>query len=123
MAGRNQVRSSLVYILKVQDSRSSDLLGYLWDASTDGLNLIGEQPLQVGRTYDLIVAYPKGDREPVKITAETMWSNPDPESDFYRTGMRLIPGQEEAVHRLSEMVEEYRFVDPPDEWSADIGEA
>ena len=122
MGGRNKTRSSLVYLLKVLEAKSGELLGYLWDASTDGLNLISESPLTVGRRYHLAVAYPKTDQDAVEVTAETMWSRPDPESEFHRSGLWILPGQDEAVKRISAMVDEYRFVDPPNEWASDIGE-
>ena len=71
MEGRQKERESLFHFLRVRDSSSGDLLGYLWNASTDGLSLMSEGPLPVGRDYDLILERPRGGDQDVKFSART----------------------------------------------------
>ena len=121
MEGRQKERESLFYFLRVRDSSSGDLLGYLWNASTEGLSLMSEGPLPVGRQYELTLEHPRGGDQVVQFSARTQWSKRDSESDFYRTGLQLLPSQEEAVATISAILEEYKYVEPPDETAPDGG--
>ena len=116
MQGRQKERESLFYFLKVRNSSTGNLLGYLWNASTDGLSVMSEGPLPVGRDYDLTLESPGQSDQPLRFSARTRWSERDSESDFYRTGLQLAPSQDQAVARISAILDEYRYVEPPDDW-------
>ena len=115
MEGRRKERGSLFHFLRVRDSATGDLLGYLWNASTDGLSVMSEEPLPVGRDYDLSLERPRGGDQLVKFSARIKWSERDPESDFYRTGLEFAPVQEQAVAKISAILEEYRYVEPAED--------
>lgn len=102
---RKVARRHLIYYLRVFDRDSKVLLGNLVDISTRGIMLVSDQPLEVGKHYDLRMYLPEsveGSRE-VEFSAESRWCQNDANPDFYDTGFELVdpaPQFLEAVDRL-----------------------
>lgn len=89
---RRESRKYLSYFSRVIDRDSGYMLGYLVDMTTGGALLVGNIFLQPNSVLKLRLDLPDGfgSQEQLDLEVQTVWSRPDKDPEFYRTGMKLI---------------------------------
>jgi len=89
---RKYDRKLLTFFSSVIDRTNGRLLGYLVDMTTGGALMKGNLPLKVNAVFQLRIDLPENfaDKEFIEIQAKAVWSMPDMDEEFYRTGLQLI---------------------------------
>jgi len=106
---RNQDRRYLTYFSRVIDRNNGRLLGYLADLTTGGALLVGNFPLKIGEVFQLRVDLPEEftSRNQMDIEAKAVWSQPDIDPEFYRTGLQLLAIYPEDLLILERLLSDY----------------
>lgn len=112
-AARKERRHHLIFYLKVFDQHSGEQIGYLGDIATEGLMVMSQEPLEVGRHYDLEVRTVEGlaDARVLRFSGESRWCHTDINPDFYATGFRLTEAAEETEAAIRRLIKEIGFPD------------
>jgi hypothetical protein len=110
---RGLKRSHLVYYLRVFTTDTHRLLGHVADITPEGLMVVSEQPVQVGREMGLRVVLPRAinGRVEVELGALSLWSRGDANPDLYDTGFRFVHIDDDDRAVIRRLVEEYGFAD------------
>jgi hypothetical protein len=89
---RRESRRYLSYFSRVIDRDTGYLLGYLVDMTTGGALLVGNIYLQPSSTLRLRLDLPDGfsPQEQLDLDVRAVWSRPDKDPEFYRTGLQLM---------------------------------
>jgi hypothetical protein len=89
---RRESRRYLSYFSRVVDRESGYMIGYLVDLTTGGAMLVGNIPLQVNSALSLRLDLPDSfsPQEQLDLEVRAVWSRPDRDPEFYRTGLQLI---------------------------------
>jgi len=109
---RQLKRWHLIFYLRVFDNNTGELLGHLADLTTEGVMLVSDQDIPVGKDYVLKMEYPERDNRKqgsIILNAHSLWSNPDINSQFYDNGFKLIDPSAESVTILRELIDELAF--------------
>jgi hypothetical protein len=109
MDTRRQERTRLIYHLRVFDARRKKLLGHMVDITPEGLMLIGETPVPVGRKYSLRMDLPRNLMADGHLTfsAESKWCTKDTTEDFYSMGMRIVKMTPEALALVQRLTRDF----------------
>ena len=109
MNTRRQERTRLIYPLRVFDARRKKLLGHMVDITPEGLMLIGETPVRVGRKYSLRMDLPRNLMTDGHVTfsAESKWCTRDVNGDFYSMGMRIVKMTPEALTLVQKLTRDF----------------
>ena len=109
---RRQKRWHLVYYLRVFESHSGDLLGYLVDVTTEGMMLMSEKALPLHQSFDLQMEVPTDDKTKnnlIRLKAFSLWSKQDVNPHYQDTGFKLIEPTAFAVSAISELIAELKI--------------
>jgi hypothetical protein len=89
---RSESRKFLTYFSRVIDRDTGIMLGYLVDLTTGGALLIGNVSLKPDSVLHLRLDLPEDffPKEQLDIEARAVWSRPDSDPEFYRTGLQLF---------------------------------
>ena len=127
MDSRRQERTRLIYHLRVFDARRRKLLGQLVDITPEGLALIGEKAVPVGRKFSLRMDLPRNLMADghLNFSAESKWCTKDTNGDFYSMGMRIVKMTPEAVALVQKLTRDFYREDEDEEAAAedDFGQA
>ncbi|MEW6180248.1 MAG: PilZ domain-containing protein [Chloroflexota bacterium] len=110
---RKLKRRHIIYYLLVFDRDAHAVLGQVVDITPQGIMLISEQLLEVGRIYNLRLLLPyaiAGKRE-LLFQAHSKWCQKDLNPDFYDTGFQLLNVGEEEVRTIEWLIEQAGFRD------------
>lgn len=90
-------RHQLPSFLKVFNRFTDQPIGYLGNASEDGLMLISTLPLLVGPDFELQLRLPglAGSCQKVNITASCLWCHEDESPGFFDSGFMLLQAPRE----------------------------
>jgi PilZ domain len=126
MDSRRQERTRLIYHLRVFDARRKKLIGQLVDITPDGLALIGETAVPVGRTFSLRMDLPRNLMPEGHLTfsAESKWCTKDTSEDFYSMGMRIVKMTPEALALVRKLTHDFyrEELEPGDDEAAALGQ-
>jgi len=88
---RHLARKNFVFYCEVFDGDSGKLLGRMNDLSEEGIMLLGNGPLETGRTYRLKVVFPfeLAARSELEFSAECLRCQQDINPDYWDLGFRL----------------------------------
>ncbi len=90
--GKRQVdRKHIVYYLRVFESGSRTIFGHLVDISERGIMLIGDNPVEVNKTFNLRMSLPnrmKGHEE-INFSAISKWCKNDTDPHLYLAGFQF----------------------------------
>jgi len=88
---RRESRKFLTYFSRVIDRDSGYMLGYLVDLTTGGALLVGNIFLQPNSALRLRLDLPDGltSQEQLDLDVRAVWSRPDTDPEFFRTGLQL----------------------------------
>jgi len=110
---RKLKRRHIIYYLLVFDQDTQSMLGHLVDITPQGMMVISEQPLEVGRLYNLRLLLPyqiAGKRELI-FQAHSKWCQKDLNPDFYDTGFQLLNVSDEDIRTIDWLIEQAGFRD------------
>ncbi len=102
-ASRGQRRHHLIFYLEIRDRGSNEPLGFLSNITPDGMQVLSERPLAVGKSFELEICRPGMTRQPVRCRARSIWSKADTDPGYYATGFQFedIPAMTlQAIERL-----------------------
>ena len=106
-------RRHLIFYLRVFDSETNKLVGYIGDISTKGVMLVSEKPIKTDKVYSLSLHLnPTNDRrEPrvVKFDARSIWCKNDVNPELYDTGFELIDVPDGTIEEISDLIEDIGF--------------
>ena len=102
-------RKYLTFFARITDRHNGRVLGYLVDLTSQGALLVGDLPLVKGEVFSLRMDMPEGfvpgDR--MDLDAKAVWSGPDIEPNFYRTGLQLVNLSTQDAGILERFLAEY----------------
>ncbi|HDS1735653.1 PilZ domain-containing protein [Pseudomonas sp. BP8] len=89
---RHIERHQLPCVLKVYNRLTGQQVGYLGNASEDGLMLISALPVLVGPDFELQLRVPLagGGQQFINLTASCLWSREDQTPGHYDSGFMLL---------------------------------
>ncbi len=104
-------RHNLIYYLKVWDLNNDRLLGHLIDINTDGLMLLSNQPIGLGREFSMEIRREDPDEQFMNIRCHacSRWERSDKNPSLYNTGFQLINPSEEVIAGIQDVIREYTF--------------
>ena len=113
MAERRKVkRRHLIYYLRVFDRISGRQLGHLVDLTPDGMMLMSERPVRVGRTIGCKMVLPGGsDEQTIEFDATSLWTAEDVNPDFYDTGFKFEKISPADLAQIETLIDDYGFRD------------
>jgi hypothetical protein len=106
---RRYDRKLLTFFSSVIDRTNGRLLGYLVDMTTGGALMKGNFPLKVNAVFQLRIDLPAdfAEKEFIEIQAKAVWSTPDIDPEFYRTGLQLIDIDPRDLLILERLISDY----------------
>ena len=109
MRGRRQDRTRLIYHLRVFDAKKGKLLGHMTDINPQGIMLIGENPVRVGREYSLRMDLPRNvmENRHLVFSAESKWCKKDGGEEFYGMGFSILAIDAEALAVVRRLMEDF----------------
>ena len=110
---RKLKRRHLIYYLRVFDRATGRQVGHLVDLTPDGIMVMSERPIRVGRTIGLRMALPSqgGQEGTLEFDATSMWTSHDVNPDFYDTGFKLSKVSRKHLAQIETLIEDYGFRD------------
>jgi hypothetical protein len=110
---RRVKRRHLVFYLRVFHRSTGRQIGHLVDLTPEGMMLMSERPIRIGRTIPLRMTLPgDGPQEnTIEFDATSLWTSPDINPDFYDTGFRFEQISAKTLARIETLIEDYGFRD------------
>lgn len=112
---RETPRRHLIFYLRVYNSDTGDLIGFLGDISTKGIMVVSETPVVTDKVYNLSLHLnPSNDRRKERILrfdARSIWSKNDINPDFYDTGFEYVNKKDDVVEEIQKLIEDVGFND------------
>lgn len=106
---RRANRRQLLFNARVFDADRGDVIGHLSNLSEDGLMVVTEQPLRVGRAHRVRIPLPVAFDGVGELTTETTvaWTEPATHPAYHRNGLRALSLDPEQRRVLTRLVEDY----------------
>lgn len=106
---RRANRHQLLFNARVYDADSGRLIGHLSNLSTDGVMVITERPLPMGRTHRMRIPLPVAfeGRNELEIEAAVAWTQPAMHPTYHRNGLRALSLGQDQRRVLTRLVEDY----------------
>ena len=102
-------RKYLTFFARITDRQNGRVLGYLVDLTSQGALMVGDLPLVKGEVFTLRMDLPEGfvQGNCLDLDAKAVWSGPDIEPNFYRTGLQLMNLSSQDTGTLERLLAEY----------------
>jgi len=109
MDARTTERSQLIYSLKVENTDTGDLIGYIVDINPDGMMLISESELDVPATMEMKIHLPRivMNEATVIVSGEIRWCRKRVSGAYY-LGVRLAEIPENGREQVDELMDRFR---------------
>ncbi len=106
---RRANRHQLLFNARVYDADRGHVIGHLSNLSEDGLMVVTEQPLPVGRTYRVRIPLPVEFDGLGELATETTvaWTEPATHPAYHRNGLRARSLDPEQRRVLARLVDDY----------------
>ncbi len=107
---RRRPRKNTPHHVKVIDNENGRVVGRVVDITADGMMIICQQQLQVGRKFDFRVVLPvmARDKTDVNLSCEVVYCNHDQNPSYFTAGFRFLnlAGEdgfllEDVMHKLN----------------------
>ena len=99
--------------MKVLSSETDTLIGYLVNITTEGLMLVGEEPIETDESLQLKLILPtkiKGVNQ-VNLSAQAIWCEQDSNPEFYNIGFLLREVPRKNIRIIERLIKKYSFKD------------
>jgi len=101
---RSVNRKPLLYFTQVYDRKSRQLIGYLVDISQKGGQLVTEREIPLDTAIHLHIDFPVSfEKNMLNIASRVIWCEPDPDSNFYKTGVEWVNLDPEVQNLFSNL--------------------
>lgn len=110
---RKLKRRHLIYYLRVYNSKTGSFLGHLVDITADGLMLLADHRVRLGRTIPMRMRLPgerRGGRQ-LELEATSLWCSRDVNADFWDVGFRIVDLNRRQMSTIDTLIEDYGFKD------------
>jgi len=110
---RKYQRRHLIYYLRLFDRDTVNLIGHLVDLTAEGVMVISEAPIEIGKTFHMRMILPKEiiGKEQITFDAVSKWCAKDVNPSFYDTGFQLLDISEENIQIITQLIEDFGFND------------
>lgn len=108
---RRLKRVHLIYYLRIFDSNTGVIVGHLVDITTQGIMLISEEPVPMGKDYSFRMHLPATiiGREKIEFSAHCLWCKKDINPDFFVSGYQIKAISPEEAQIIKELINSYGF--------------
>jgi hypothetical protein len=108
---RKTKRVHLIYYLRLFDNQTNDLVGHLVDITTDGIMMISEKPIQIGKDFSFKMHLPGNitGREEIDFEACCLWCRKDFNPDFYVSGYKIEKISPKELKTITALINSYGF--------------
>jgi hypothetical protein len=110
---RKESRKKLIAFTPVYELLHKTLLGYVGDLTPQGVMVIGEKSIEVGKHLTLGIEFPESLPEipaiRVVISARAAWCRPDESPLYFNIGFEFIEVSPENVMSIEAILERYQF--------------
>jgi hypothetical protein len=108
---RKLKRVHLIYYLRLFDNESGNHLGHLVDITTQGIMMISEEPVPIGKDYSFRMLLPGNitGREEINFGARCLWCRKDFNPDFYVSGFQIEDISPREVKTVTALINNYGF--------------
>ena len=113
MEKRKIKRRHIIYYLKVFDSETDLLLGQLVNITTDGFQMVGEEPIAPGIGLDLKMQLPEKihNKKIINFNAECMWCKRDVNPSYFSTGFEYRDISKDDLNIINSLIYDFSFHD------------
>jgi hypothetical protein len=110
---RRLKRRHLIYYLQVTDRSTGALIGFLVNISPQGIMIMSEHPLPVGKQFNLQLLLPSttGEKEYLQFDALSKWCKQSINTDFYDIGFELLNVSVSDFDAIQNIIYELGFND------------
>jgi hypothetical protein len=109
---RKLPRKYLVIYSRVFDHETGKVVGYLSDLSVGGAMIIGEAPLESGKSMMIRIDLPETppfSKSHLDLETKIIWSKPDIAPSFHNAGLQFVKVSKEDVKIINDMIDAYEF--------------
>jgi hypothetical protein len=108
---RARKRVYMMFYSRIRDRHSGDLIGHLVDLTAEGLLVVSETPLEIGRVLFMQMELPDdvSDKQFLKFDAQVAWCRKDVDPSFYDLGFQLVDISPEDIDITKRFIEAYGF--------------
>ena len=109
---RKLQRHHLILYLNVFDAKSGNLLGHLVDINDEGIMLMSNKPIEVGKVFHLKLTLPTEDdsnSEELIFDAKSLWCKLGPNNEIFDTGFQLEGASAMVRATIRELIREMGF--------------
>ena len=105
-------RRQLVYYLKVYETDTHELSGFLGDISGEGLMLFRPDAIEPGRIFSFTLFLKKefGMDSDLVFDARSVWCEPDANPDYYAVGFKFVDLTQSGLDMVVYLMEKIGFV-------------
>lgn len=106
-------RRHLIYYLRLFDRDTVNLIGHLVDITSEGVMVISENPIEVGKMFHMRMILPKEifGREQITFSAISKWTAKDVNPSFYDTGFQFEEISDENIQTITQLIDDFGFND------------
>ena len=108
---RTRKRVYMMFYSRIRDRQSGDLIGHLVDLTPEGMLVVSETPVEIGRVLFMQMELPDdiSDKQFLKFDAQTAWCHKDVDPSFYDLGFQLVDIAPEDLAIVRRFIEAYGF--------------
>lgn len=108
---RKVERRHLIYYLRVFDRSTNEIIGHLVDITTEGLMLISEEPIEVGKEYYFRMVLPTeiDSSTQISFNGYSIWCKKDVNPDFYASGFEFELISSRDIDIIKQLVDQFGF--------------
>jgi hypothetical protein len=110
---RKLKRRHLLYYLRVYNADTRRLVGHLVDITPDGVLIMSDQAIRLGRSIRLRMNLPgpPRDNQALEFQATSLWRRRDVNPDFWDTGFQTMDLSRKQAVAIETLIEDYGFRD------------
>ena len=104
-------RRHMLFYSRVFDRRTGIFLGYLGNLTKEGMMIISEDPIPVGKDFLLRIDLPDDmyEQNVLNFEASSRWCQPDIDPNFHNTGFQFERIEDNDVEVVAQIIEDYGF--------------
>jgi len=108
---RQLKRVHLIYYLRIFDNNTGSNIGHLVDITTQGIMMISEEPVPIGKDFSFRMQLPATitGREEIQFSARCLWCKKDFNPDFYVSGYQIQEITPQKVKTITALINSYGF--------------
>lgn len=110
---RREERKKAMIFTPVYEKDTGVLLGYLGDLTLQGAMIVGERPIETGKTLLLAVEFREVSEVPARrmiLQARTAWCREEDRKTYFNTGVEFLTLSDENRSVIETVIERYKFI-------------